>query len=89
MDGIICPPRKFPENLEKHWNGAILDSIETALAYARTLSWKGKHPVVHWVSQAYATGVKLSKQVMAGYESRLTRLPGLERWFVDIPACPA
>ena len=74
--------------LEKHWNGAILDSIDTALNFARTLTWKRKHPVVHWVSQVYATGVKLSKQVMAAYESRLKRLPGLERWFVDIPACP-
>jgi transposase len=74
--------------LEKHWNGAILESVETALNFARTLTWKGKHPVVHWVSQVYATGVKLSKQMMAAYESRLKRLPGLERWFVDIPACP-
>lgn len=74
--------------LEKHWNGSILDSVETALHFARTLTWKGHHPVVHWVSQVYATGVKLSKQLMAGYESHLKRLPGLERWFVDIPACP-
>ena len=83
------PAERVWAALEKHWNGSILDSVETALHFARTLTWKGKHPVVHWVSQAYATGVKLSQQLMAAYESRLTRLPGLERWFVDIPACPA
>jgi len=25
---------------------------------------------------------------MAVYEQRIKRLPGLEKWFVDIPACP-
>ena len=74
--------------LEHHWNGALLDSVETVLHFARSLSWKGKHPVVQLVSGIYQKGVKLTKQAMSVLERRIRRLPGLERWFVDIPACP-
>jgi hypothetical protein len=48
----------------------------------------GKHPVVTWVSGIYRKGIKLTKKAMQVYERRIKRLPGLERWFVDIPACP-
>jgi len=74
--------------LEKHWNGALLDDVETALKFAQTMTWKGKHPVVELVTGVYRTGVKLTKAAMADYEKMIIRLPGLERWFVDIPACP-
>jgi hypothetical protein len=74
--------------LEHHWNGALLDSVETVLGFARSLSWKGKHPVVQLVNGIYQTGVKLTKAAMSVLERRIRRLPGLDRWFVDIPACP-
>jgi len=74
--------------LEKHWNGALLDDVETALKFAQTMTWKGKHPVVELVTGVYRTGVKLTKAAIADYEKMIIRLPGLERWFVDIPACP-
>ena len=74
--------------LEHHWNGALLDCVETVLRFAQSLSWKGKHPVVQLVSGIYQKGVKLTKQAMSVLERRIRRLPGLERWFVDIPACP-
>jgi hypothetical protein len=74
--------------LEHPWKGAWLESVETVLGFARSLSWKGKHPVVQLVSGIYQTGVKLTKQAMSVLERRIRRLPGLERWFVDIPACP-
>jgi hypothetical protein len=32
--------------LENHWNGDVLDEIDTALNFAKTMTWKGKHPVV-------------------------------------------
>lgn len=32
--------------LERHWNGDILDSVETTLKFAATMAWKGKNPVV-------------------------------------------
>ena len=74
--------------LEQHWNGALLDSVDTVLRFAQSLTWKGKHPVVTWVSGIYRKGIKLTKKAMQVYERRIKRLPGLERWFVDIPACP-
>ncbi len=32
--------------LEMHWNGSLLDSTEAVLGFARSMTWKGKHPVV-------------------------------------------
>lgn len=32
--------------LENHWNGTLLDSIDTVLQFARTMTWNGRHPVV-------------------------------------------
>ena len=75
--------------LENHWNGDLLDSVETALHFAQTMTWKGKHPLVTLVTKTYATGVKLSPPEMEALETQIKRLPGLEKWFVDIPANPA
>ena len=36
--------------LEKHWNGEILNSVETALGWAKTMTWKGINPVVQLCS---------------------------------------
>jgi transposase len=70
--------------LENHWNGALLDSIEAVLAYARTMTWNGIHPVVELVTTTYQTGVKLTKAAMDKVETQLQRLPSLDKWFVDI-----
>ena len=70
--------------LENHWNGALLDSLDTGLAFARTMTWQGKHPVVELVTTAYPTGVTLTQEAMQQVETQLKRLPGLEKWFVDI-----
>ena len=51
--------------LENHWNGSILDEIDTVLNFARTMTWKGQNPVVKLVTEIYKTGVKLTKQAMA------------------------
>jgi hypothetical protein len=75
--------------LENHWNGELLNSVEKVLGLARTMTYKGIHPVVQLVKGVYRTGVKLTKKAMQAYERLITRLPGLEKWFVDIPPCPA
>lgn len=72
--------------LEMHWNGSLLDSVEAVLGYARSMTWKGKHPVVSLVETSYATGVRLKPWEMKALESGVKRLPGLERWFVEVPA---
>ena len=71
--------------LENHWNGEILDSVEKVLGLARTMKWNGKYPVVKFVKTVYEKGVSLTKKAMAKYEKLLERLPGLEKWAVDIP----
>lgn len=70
--------------LENHWNGALLDSIEAVMEYARTMTWKGLHPVVELVTTTYQTGMKLTKAAMGKVEAQLQRLPDLGKWFVDI-----
>jgi transposase len=70
--------------LENHWNGALLDSVDAVLQYARTMTWKGKLPVVALVTTTYQTGVKLTREEMGVVESQIQRLPSLEKWFVDI-----
>jgi hypothetical protein len=50
--------------LENRWNGALLDSIETVLASAQTMTWKGMQPVGELVTTTYKTGVKLTPQAM-------------------------
>jgi hypothetical protein len=74
--------------LERHWNGSLLDSVDTVLRFAQTLTFKGKQPVVTLVETVYQTGVKLTKQAMAEVEKHLQRLPTLPKWFVEILHSP-
>ena len=70
--------------LEQHWNGSLLDTLETVLNFAQTMTYNGVHPVVDVMTTPYHTGVKLSQKAMAKLEERLERLPGLEKYFVRI-----
>ena len=72
--------------LEGHWNGDILDTVDTVVRFTKTMTWKGKAPVVELVTKTYHLGVKLSKQAMQFLETQVQRLPGLEKWSVHIPA---
>ena len=71
--------------LEQHWNGSLLDTVDTVLNFAQSLEFKGHHPVVKLATQVYETGVKLSHKAMNELEKQFQRLPGLEKWFVEIP----
>ncbi len=70
--------------LEMHWNGSLLERVETVIEFARTMTWKGEHPLVELVTTTYKTGVKLGKEAMAALELQVERPPTLEKWFVDI-----
>ncbi|WP_416212691.1 ISAzo13 family transposase [Nostoc sp. DedQUE04] len=70
--------------LEQHWRGSLLESVDTVLQFASTLTFKGKNPVVTLVEQIYHTGVKLTQQAMAEVEKQIYRLPSLKKWFVEI-----
>jgi hypothetical protein len=78
--------------LEKHWNGSLKDEIETVLNFAKTMTWKGKHPQVTLIEQTYERGVRLKPKEMEQFEAQVQRLsnqgqekmPALGKWFVDI-----
>ena len=74
--------------LEQHWNGALLDALDTVQRYAATMTWKGTHPTVAAVTTVYERGVTLTKDAMAVVEARLTRHPTLGKWCVDIHPTP-
>ncbi len=75
-------------SLENHWSGALLDSTEAVIEFARTMTWKGQRPVVELVTRSYARGVKLTKEAMQAVEARLVRHPTLGKWFLDIVPPP-
>jgi Rhodopirellula transposase DDE domain len=70
--------------LEPHWNGDLLDSIETIVAFAGSMKWKGKHPTVERITKTYHKGVRLGQKARAVLETQVRRLPGLDKWFVEI-----
>jgi hypothetical protein len=74
--------------LEQHWNGSVLEDIPTALRFAETMTWHGKHPIVQLITKSYAKGVRLTAAEMKQLETQFRRLPGLEKWFVEIPSNP-
>lgn len=78
------PVERFWGYLEQHWNGDLLDSIETALNFAQTMTLYGQHPFVTFVHKTYHKGVKLTQKAMAILEERFERLPRLEKYFVLI-----
>ena len=74
--------------LEKHWNGTQLVDAQTMLEWAKSMTWKGLHPVVELSRKVYEKGVSLSKQAMRSVEARLERSPTLPKWDILItPAC--
>jgi hypothetical protein len=78
------PIERYWGILEQHWNGALLDTIDAVLNFTASMTWNGIHPVVELVTTVYQTGVRLSQDAMAGIEAQIQRLPGLDKWFVDI-----
>jgi hypothetical protein len=70
--------------LEQHWNGSLLDSVETIIKFSQSLTFKGKQPAVKLVETIYQTGVKLTTKAMKEIEKKIKRLPKLPKWFVEI-----
>ncbi|WP_260446006.1 MULTISPECIES: cation:proton antiporter [unclassified Nostoc] len=93
-DSFLADPEKrlvfslFIARLEQHWNDSLLDTVETVLNFAQTLTFKGKNPVVTLVEKVYSTGVELTTSAMEEIETQINRLPNLKKWFVEIFAKP-
>jgi hypothetical protein len=73
--------------LELHWNGTKLVDMETMLEWAKSMTWKGIHPLVELSRKVYQKAVTLRKKAMREVEARLERHPELPKW--DILIHPA
>ena len=73
--------------LELHWNGTKLVDVETMREWAKSMPWKGIHPVVALSHKVYQKGIALGKKAMQAVERRLERHPELPEW--DILIRPA
>lgn len=71
--------------LESHWNGALLDSIETTLHWARTMTWRGLAPLIQELTATYDRGVKLTRTAFRAVAERLKRDTILPKWSLVIP----
>ena len=70
--------------LEKHWNGTLLRDVNTMLSWAKSMAWRGIHPIVQLNKKVYAKGIRLSKKAMKEIEKRLQRNPELPKWDILI-----
>ncbi len=70
--------------LEMHWNGALLTDAQTAIEWAKTMTWKGISPIVKVIEGVYETGVKVAKKAFRVIQKRLSRHHDLGKWDVVI-----
>ena len=66
--------------LELHWNGTKLVDAETMVEWAKTMTWKGLHPIVELSHTIYQKGIALGKAAMQAVEARLERHPALPKY---------
>jgi Rhodopirellula transposase DDE domain len=74
--------------LELHWNGTKLVDVETMMAWAKSMTWKGLHPLVELSRKVYQKGVTLSKRARRAVENRLERHPELPQYDILINPAP-
>lgn len=70
--------------LEHYWNGAILDTVETALRWTANMKWNGFTPIVELVETVYPKGVKLSADELKPFSEQWLRSETLPKWDVTI-----
>ena len=70
--------------LEQFWNGAILDSVETALQWANNLRGKSLQPLVKHVQQVYEKGVTVDAKALAAYRVDWHPSEDLPQWAITI-----
>jgi len=70
--------------LEMHWNGTLLDTVDTVLQWARTMTWKAIQPAVYLLEKVYQKGVRVAKKAFKKVEDRLERNQSLPKYCVRI-----
>jgi hypothetical protein len=74
--------------LENNWNGALLNTVQAALAWAQTMTWRGVAPLVHLLDRVYETGVRLTPKLFRPIAARLKRSITLPKWSLVIQHNP-
>jgi Rhodopirellula transposase DDE domain len=74
--------------LALHGNGTKWVDVETMLEWAKSMTWKGIHPLVERSRKVYPKGVTLSKRAMRAVENRLERHPELPQYDILINPAP-
>ena len=69
---------------ENHICGDIMDTVETTIKFAESMTYNGKKPFVKLTEQVYQTGVTVCKESMEKYNKFVERMPSLEKWFLTI-----
>ena len=70
--------------LEAHWNGTLLETVDTVLHWARTMTWKTVRPIVQLLDKVSANGVRVAKKAFRKIEERLERHASLPKYGVRI-----
>lgn len=66
--------------LESHWNGAILSSVQVAVNWASTMTWRGVSPIVELIEGVYQRGVMLTRSAYSPILARLDKSKTLSKW---------
>lgn len=70
--------------LENFWNGAILDSVETVLGWAKNMTWKGMKPQVFHNQNTYPKGIKATPEELSLLEYQWRPSIKLPKWDITI-----
>jgi len=70
--------------LEYHWSATLLNSLETTVEWAKTMTWKGLHPVVEVVDTVYQKGVRVSKKMFEAIADRIDKCSSLPKYYITI-----
>jgi len=73
--------------LENHWGATLLNTVESTLEWAKTMTWKGKKPVVKLQETVYQKGIRLSKKEFKTFSDRIARDVSLPKYHMTI--CPS
>ena len=70
--------------LENYWNGAIWETISTALEWASNMTWKGIAPIVQLIETTYIKGIKVEPEELEPLLSYWLTDEKLPKWDVKI-----
>jgi hypothetical protein len=65
-------------------SGVRTQFLKRMLAWARSMTWNGLHPIVTLNDTLYEKGISLGKKAIKDIEDRLHCNPGLPKWDILI-----